>query len=147
MAALRLELRASRVLAGTLALVHGAGAACLAALVPGVPGLALAVLILALGAATARDRALLRAQGSVRALGLGAGGAVTLELADGRRLAVRVGERRHVGPWWVVLPLKGESRRTLVVARDMLSPEEFRSLKLFALWGRVPVAAPPPHAA
>lgn len=141
MAALRLELRASRALAGALALVHGAGAACLAAIVPGYAGAILALLFLALGAATARDRALLRARGSVRALELGEGGAATLELADGRRLAVRVGERRHVGPWWVALPLEGESRRSIVVARDMLPPAAFRSLRLWALWGRVPVAA------
>jgi hypothetical protein len=147
MAALRLELHASRVLAGTLALVHGAGAACLAFFVPGVPGTALAVLVLALGVATARDRALLRAHGSVRALELGMDGAATLELVDGRRLASRVCARRHVGPWWVALPLESESRRTLVVARDMLTPGEFRTLRLWALWGRVPFSAPPPHAA
>ena len=147
MSALRLELRASRAFAGALALVHGAGAACLAILMPGVPGAALAVLILALGLATARDRALLRARGSVRVLELGAGGAAMLELADGRRLAARVGERRHVGPWWVALPLEGQSRRNLVVARDMLAPQEFRSLRLWALWGRVPHAAPPPRTA
>ena len=141
MAALRLELRASRGLAGALALVHGAGAACLAAIVPGYAGAVLALLFLALGAVSARDRALLRARGSVRALELGESGAATLELADGRRLAVRVGQRRHVGPWWVALPLEGGARRNLVVARDMLPPAAFRSLRLWALWGRVPVAA------
>lgn len=141
MAALRLELRASRVLAGALALVHGAGAACLAAIVPGHAGAILALFLLALGAVTARDRALLRARGSVRALELGESGAATLELADGRRLTARVGRRRHVGPWWVALPLEGGSRRSIVVARDMLPPAAFRSLRLWALWGRVPVAA------
>ncbi len=145
MAALRLELRASRALAGALALVHGVGAACLAALVPGYPGVALALLILALGIAAARDRALLRASGSVRVLELGADGAATLELADGRRLAARVGARRPVGPWWVALALEGEARRNLVVVRDMLPSSAFRSLRLWTLWGRVPVA--PQHAA
>jgi len=146
MAALRLELRASRALAGVLALVHGAGAACVAFFVPGYPGGVLALLVLALGAASARERALLRASGSVRALELGAGGAAILERVDGRRLAARVGERRHVGPWWVVLPVEGESRCNLVVVRDMLPPPAFRSLRLWALWGRVPLA-PPQHAA
>jgi hypothetical protein len=147
MASLRLELRASRALAGALALVHGAGAACLVAVWPGYAGSAVALLLLALGAAAAWDRALLRARGSVRALELADDGAATLELADGRRLAARVGRRRHIGPWWVALPLAGVSRRSLVVVRDMLPIAEFRCLRLWALWGRVPDAARPPRAA
>ena len=147
MAALRLELRASRALAGALVLVHGAGATCLVAVWPGYAGAALAFLLLALGAAAAWDRALLRARGSVRALELADDGAATLELADGRRLAARVGRRRHIGRWWVALPLAGVSRRSLIVVRDMLPSAEFRSLRLWALWGRVPDAARPPRAA
>jgi hypothetical protein len=147
MAALRLELRASPALAGVLALVHGAGAACLVAVVPGHAGTALAFLLLALGGVAARDRALLRAHGSVRALELEGDGVATLELADGRRLPARVGRRRHIGPWWVALPLAGVSRRNLIVMRDMLPPAEFRCLRLWALWGRVPAVAPPPRAA
>jgi hypothetical protein len=147
MAALRLELRASRALAGALALVYGAGAVCLVAVLPGYAGALLALLLLALGGAAARDRALLRARGSVRALELAEDGAATLELADGRRLAARVGRRRHVGPWWVALPLAGVSRRSLVVVRDMLPPAEFRCLRLWALWGRVPDAARPSQTA
>lgn len=141
MAVLRLELRASRALAGVLALVHVSGAACVLVVAPGVAGAALALLLLTLGGASAWDRALLRAHASVRALELAGDGAATLELADGRRLAARVGGRRHVGPWWVALPLTGAPRRSLVVARDMLAPAEFRALRLWALWGRVPQAA------
>lgn len=147
MATLRLQLCASRALAGALVLVHAAGAAFLVALVPGMPGIALALLLLALGGVVARDRALLRAPGSVRALELGDGGAATLELADGRRFPGRVGARRHVSSCWVALPLAGASRRSLVVVRDMLPPAEFRSLRLWALWGRVPAAAAPQRAA
>jgi hypothetical protein len=147
MVALRLELRASRALAGALALVHGAGAACLVAVWPGYAGTALALLLLALGAAATWDQALLRARGSVRALELADDGAATLELADGRRLTALVGRRRHIGPWWVALPLAGVSRRSLVVVRDMLPSAEFRSLRLWALWGRVPDATRPPQAA
>lgn len=147
MAVLRLELRASRALAGALALVHATGAVCLLVVAPGYAGAALAFLVLALGGAVARDRALLRARSSVRALELADDGAATLELADGRRLAARVGQRRHVGPGWVALPLSGVSRRSLVVVRDMLPPAEFRYLRLWALWGRVPEAARLRHAA
>ena len=140
MAQVRLVLRASSALAVVLALVHATAAICLVLLAPGFAGIALALLVLALGAATAWDRALLRARGSVRAVQLGGEGAATLELGDGRCVPVRVGPRRHVGPWWVSLPLGGVSRRTLLVVRGMLSPAEFRALKLWALWGRVPAA-------
>jgi len=147
MSVLRLELRASRALAGVLALVHVAAAACLVVVAPGYAGAALALLLLALGGTAARDKALLRARRSVRALELADDGAATLELADGRRLAVRVAQRRHVGPWWVALPLQGVSRRSLLVVRDMLPPAEFRVLRLWALWGRVPSSAQLRHAA
>ncbi|MDH3321176.1 MAG: hypothetical protein OEO84_16015 [Betaproteobacteria bacterium] len=147
MVVLRLELRASRTLAGALALLHAAAAVCLLIVVPGYAGIALALLVLALGGAAAWDRALLRARGSVCALELAADGAATLELADGRRLPERVSRLRHVGPWWVVLPLSGGTRRSLLVLRDMLPPAEFRTLRLWALWGRVPASARLRHAA
>lgn len=146
MAALRLELRASHALAGALALVHGAAAAALAGVWPGYVGSTLALLVLALGAATTWDRALLRASGAVRALELGDDGAAVLELADGRRVAVRIGARRHIGPWWVALPLSGTARGSLLVTSDMLPPARYRFLKLWALWGRVPAMAQQPHA-
>jgi hypothetical protein len=139
-AVLRLNLRASRALAVVLALVHGTGSICLLIVAPGVAGATLALLILALGAAAARDRALLRARGSVRALELAGDAVATLELADGRRVTAHVGRRRHVGPWWVSLPVEGTARRNLVVVRDMLPAEQFRALRLWALWGRVPDA-------
>jgi hypothetical protein len=147
MALLRLELRASRALAGALALVHGAAAAGLVAALPGPAGAALALLVLALGGLTAWDRALLRSRGAVRALELADDGIATLELADGRRVAACIGPRRHIGPWWVALPVSGAPRRSLLVVRDMLAPAEYRYLRLWALWGRVPAAARLPQAA
>jgi hypothetical protein len=135
---LRLELRPSRALAAALGLVHAAGAACVLAVAgAGAAGTALAVLLLALGWATIRDRALLRGPGAVRALELDADAAAALDLADGRRLAGRAGERRHVSRLWVTLPLRGAPQRTLLVAADMLAPAAFRQLRLWALWGRV----------
>lgn len=144
---LRLELRASRALAVALALVHGGGAACVIAVAPGIPALALSVLLLALGAAAAWDRALLRRRSSVRALELAAEGAATLELADGRRLSVRVAGRRQVTLFWVTLPLSGAWSRTLLIAADMLAPADFRRLRLWALWGRVAGTAWTPNEA
>lgn len=133
---LRLELHASRALALALALVHGAGAACVLAVFPGIPGLAVAALLLALGVVAGRNLALLRGRGAVRALELAGEGRATIELADGQRLPGRVAGRRHVSALWVMLPLQGAARRNLLVAADMLAPAAFRQLRLWALWGR-----------
>lgn len=147
MAVLRLELRASRALAVVLMLLHAAAAICLLMVLPRYAGIGLALLVLALGVAVARNRALLRAPGSVCALELAGDDAATLELADGRRLAGRVSRRRHVGAWWVVLPVSGSTRHSVLVLRNMLPAADFRLLRLWALWGRVPEAVGRPHAA
>lgn len=141
--ALRLELRASRLMAATLLLAHLAAGACLAAVLPGAAAVGAGVLLVLLGAAVTWDRALLRGRGSVRGLELRTDGAAAFTLADGQRLEGTVAPRRNVNPWWVTLPLRGASRRVLVVARDMLPPEEFRRLRMWALWGRVAKAADP----
>jgi hypothetical protein len=38
----------------------------------------------------------------------------------------------------VVLPLLTPFRRTLLVTADMLDPAEFRRLRIWALWNRLP---------
>jgi hypothetical protein len=144
---LRLELRASRALAGALLLSHAFAAGCIVAVLPGVWGGALATLVVALGAATAWDRALLRSARSVRHIDLYAEGQAVLGLADGSRLQETVATRRNISPWWVTLPLEGRVGRTLLVARDMLSEGDFRRLRIWALWGRVPGVAAPQLAA
>ena len=138
---LRLQLRGSPALAAALVLAHAAAAACIAAVLAEPWDWALAILVLALGAAAAWDRALLRAGRSVRVLELAAGGQAALGLADGRRLEGSVAARRNVCPWWVTLPVRGPAGRTLLIARGMLSEDDFRRLRLWALWGRVPGAA------
>ena len=140
---LRLELGASNALAAVLIVIHGAGAACLAGWLPGYAGPAMALLVLGLGAVSIFDRALLRNRASPSALELSADGAVTLESKDSRRQVCRAGARRYVGNRWVILDLSSSPRRLLLVASDMLSPADFRRLKLWALWGRVPGAARP----
>ena len=137
MAVVRLELRESRALAATLVALHGAAAACMAIAWPGLTGMLLAGALVAGGAWSAWERALLRRAGSVRAIELGLEGAAVLELADGRRLEAQVAQRRNVNRWWVTLPIAG-TRRALLVARGMLAPEQFRQLRLWALWGRIP---------
>jgi len=140
MPVLRLELRPSRALAAAVVLIHAAGAAAALLVVRGVAGVALALLLLALGAVAVRHRALLRAPGSIRHLELGSDRQVGVVLASRERLQARAGARCHVGPWWVILRLP-VPRRSLLVVRDMLPPEEFRRLRLWALWGRLPVSA------
>lgn len=145
MTLLRLELRASRALAGAVVLVHGGAAGAAMLTVPGPFGLGLAALLLTMGAVALWRGALLRAPGSIRVVELAADGAVCLELASGARTAGRIAQRRHVSPWWVVLPIQA-SRRAVLVTRDMLAPGDFRRLRLWALWGRVPASARPARA-
>jgi hypothetical protein len=76
----------------------------------------------------------------VRALEL-SGSEILVELKDGRRVQAELGSARHVSRIMVTLPLRRPMRRTILVARDMLGAEEFRRLRLWALWGKLPVAA------
>jgi hypothetical protein len=142
--ALQLELRASRVMAAFILSAHLAGAACLAAVLPGAAGAGAGLLVFVLGAVVAWDRALLRGRSSVRGIELGEGAAAVFALADGRRLAGTVAARRNVNRWWVTLPLQGESRRSVVVTRDMLPAGDFRRLRIWALWGRTASMATSP---
>ncbi len=141
MSALRLQLAPSRLLAALIVLAHAAAAAAVYALIEGPLGAAAAIGFVALGAAAAWSRALLAAGSSVRAIELGAPDPV-FELANGARLAAPVAARRYVTRYLVALPLGGELRRTLLVTGDMLGGEEFRRLRLWALWNRVPGVAP-----
>jgi hypothetical protein len=56
-------------------------------------------------------------------------------------MPVELAERRHVSRFLVTLSLRRPARRTILVTRDMLEAEEFRRLRLFALWGRLPKVA------
>jgi hypothetical protein len=127
-------------MAAAILSAHLAAAACLAAVLPGAVGAGTGALVVLLGAAAAWDRALLRGRGSVRGLELRADNAAAFTLADGRRLEGTVAARRNVNRWWVTLPLRGAARRSVLVARDMLPADEFRRLRMWALWGRVPRA-------
>ena len=61
---------------------------------------------------------------------------------DGTELAAPVAARRYVTRYVVALPLGSPLRRTLLVSADMLGVEEFRRLRLWALWNRLPGVAP-----
>jgi hypothetical protein len=84
---------------------------------------------------------LLRAARSVRFLDLAADGRVVLGLRDGQCLEVAAGARRNVHAWWVTLPLGAPAKRTLLVVRDMLAEDQFRRVRIWALWGRLPGVA------
>jgi hypothetical protein len=133
----RLELCPSWVLAIAIVGVHAAAAICIFIVIPTLGGTALAAALLALGLAAAWSRALLRSKASVRALEL-SGPQITLELRSGERLAAELAATRHVSRVMVTLPVRRPVRRTILVSRDMLGAEEFRRLRLWALWGRLP---------
>ena len=141
---LRVELAPSACLAIALIASHAVAAFCVVAVMPGMAGLLIGGLLLALGIATAWSRALLRAASSVRALELG-GPKLTVELANGAILAADVAERRYVGRFMVMLPVRLDAgrplRRTILVTRDMAGADSFRRLRIWTLWGKLPMAA------
>jgi len=144
--ATRFRLAPSRALALVILVAHGAAAAALLSVArETLAGWAIAGLLVALGVASAWDRALLRAAGSVRAFALEGPDSITLELAGRRRLQARVGAQRWVGARLVILALSAPRRRTLLITGDMLDAEAFRRLRLWALWGALPGVASMPR--
>ena len=135
----RLELARSWTFASLILALHCTAAASILIVMPSLSGAGLAAGFVALGAAAAWARALHASRGSVRALELA--NPLVVELRDGRRFETEVGSNRRVSRFIVTLPLRRPLRRTILVTRDMLAPEEFRRLRLWALWEKLPVAA------
>ena len=141
----RLPLVPSPLLALFIVTLHVIAAGCVLAVLPGTMGVLLSLAFLALGLAAAWSRALLRSAASVRAIEI-SGEALALELADGRKLVAEAAARRYVSRLAVTLPLR-RPRRTILVTAGMMSADDFRRLRIWALWGRVPgVAAAQPAA-
>jgi hypothetical protein len=136
----RLALSPSWTFAAVILVLHGAAAGSVLAVLGGVAGAALATGFVLLGLAAAWARALHGSASSVRALEL-SGNEMLVELKDGRRLSAELGVSRHVSRFVVTLPLRRPTRRTILITADMLPAEEFRRLRLWALWGKLPVAA------
>jgi hypothetical protein len=130
----RLELSPSWAVAATIVALHCAAAASVVAVQRSPAGYALAVGLLGLGLAAAWGRALLRSSASVTALELSKG-EIVVELRDGRRIPAELRAGRHVSRFMVTLPVRRPMRRTILISRDMLDPEGFRRLRLWALWG------------
>ncbi len=140
MSAARLELSPSWSLFAAILGLLALAAASVLTVMQGLSAVALAAALLVLGAAAAWARALHRSGASVRAIEL-SGNDMLLELRDGRRAAAELGGARHVSRFMVTLPVRRPVRRTILVTRDMLPPEEFRRLRLWALWGKAPGVA------
>jgi hypothetical protein len=131
-----LQLSPSATLAILIVAAHLAAAGAAAAALPGGPGALLAAALAALGLAAAWSRALLRSRRSMRRIRIEAGQA-SVELADGESFPVE--PAGHVSRFMVTLASPRRPRRLLVTA-DMLGGEAFRALRVWALWGKVPVA-------
>jgi len=139
-ASVRFQLRSSPALAATLVGGHVAAGCAAFIVVPGPTGVAIALAFAALGSVASWSRALLGARASVRAIEI-EGAQATFELASGARLVAPVGARRYVTRHLIALPLGAPLRRTLLVTRDMLGAAEFRRLRIWALWSRLPARA------
>jgi len=135
---LRISLGPSRLLAELIVALHAAAALSVMLVFEFAYAMPLALLLVALGIASARRRALLKSKHSVRAIEIWDGGQAVLECVDGTRLPVQIAARRHVTRIWVAIRARGAGRISLVIAHDMLSRSAFRALRLWALWGRSP---------
>jgi len=124
--------------AGVILSVHATAAACVTAGVDGPAGVALAVLIFALGAAAAWNRALLRGNGAPLSLEFGPETTAVVHLAGGKRLAVRPLRGIGVTRFWVALAPVSLAGRGLLVTSAMAGKAGARLLRLWALWGRLP---------
>ncbi|HEX5611245.1 MAG TPA: protein YgfX [Burkholderiales bacterium] len=135
-----LHLRPSWRLAVLIVAAHLLAAFCILAVSTSGAALALAVLVLALGFASAWDRALLRAGQSPRSLEISTQGRLDVRLADGSRVPSEAA--RVVNRLLVALILRNRKRNSVLIVAGMLAPEEFRRLRVWALWGRLPGVAP-----
>ena len=120
-------------------MLHSVAAGCVLAVLPGAAGAALGLALFLLGLAAAWSRALLRSRASVRALQI-SGESLVLELAGGERVAAEPAGRRYVSRYAVALPLR-RPRRTILVTSGMMQTDDFRRLRIWALWGRLPGVA------
>jgi hypothetical protein len=137
-AARRLLLSPSPVLAGLIVAAHLCAAAGAALALPGWPGGLLAMALVSLGLASAWSRALLRARRSMRCIMLEKEKA-TIELATGDSYPAEAGG--HVSRLMVTLVLRDPARRTLLISADMLDRDSFRTLRVWALWGKLAAVA------
>ena len=129
--------RASPGVALLLVGAHAAAGAAAWISLRGAAGLAIAVLAVAAGAVTTYGRALLLAADSPARIVFPAAGAPRIVDRIGRDWTPVAHTPRYVSRWLVIVAVTAPSRgvRRLLVTRDMLPPEPFRRLRIWALWG------------
>jgi hypothetical protein len=110
----RLSLRPSWFLAAAIFGLHAAAAVCVLLVFSGWTGLVLALALLALGVHAAWRRALAPR---------------SLDLDEKPRV------RGYVSRYLVIVP---QENGAVLVTRDRLPAQEFRLVRLWALWGRLP---------
>jgi len=137
----RLALSPSPALACLIVALHGIAAACFLTVLTGWLAIAAATLVLALGAAAAFDRALLAARRSPRTIEIDLAGEAYCTFANGESAPIATGRGAAVSRHWVSLGLRAPWRRSLLVVAGMLTDDNFRLLRLWALWGRLPAVA------
>ena len=137
----RLALSPSGSFAALIVIVHAVAGLCFLTLLTGWGGAAIAALFSALGGAAAWDRALLRAARSPRAIEIRPSGEALCLFANGQSAAIEAPGGNGISRSWVALRLRSPLRRSLLVAADMLQPESFRLLRLWARWGKLPGVA------
>jgi hypothetical protein len=137
----RFDVSPSPRFAAAIVGAHLAAAIAVYSVLQGWAAATLAIALFLLGCAAAWSRALLRSPASVRAIQVG-GDQPIFELANGESLSAAVGERRYVTRFVVALPLGRPLSRTLLLTADMLGPREFRRLRLWSLWNRLPSRTP-----
>jgi len=133
---LRLQLGSSRRLAAGIVGAHAAAGLC--AGVPWAPrslAAAIFLLFLLLGTLLAWRIALLGANRSPAQVELGPDGGCELTLRNGTQVRIAPGAR-HVTRYWVALPCDMLPGGALLVVGGMLAPDDFRRLRLWALWIR-----------
>jgi hypothetical protein len=124
-----------------IVLVHALAAGAFLTVLTAWAGAVLAVLILALGLAAARDRALLRGTKSPAAIEILPTGEARCLFANGETAALAPAAGHGVTRYWVALRLQAPLRGALLATGGMLEAESFRRLRLWALWGRLPGVA------
>lgn len=137
---LRIRLRASPVLTLLILAAHAAAAGVFVTVLPFPHASACVVLLAILAFVSARERSLLLAASAPSTLEFGGDASLRVGLRGGVEVAGQALPRRYVSRWLVVLQLSPPraGRRTILVAKDMLPPGEFRHIRLWALWGAVP---------
>ena len=136
----RFDLKPSIWYAALLVGLHGFAAACFLTVLTGWPAFSLAAASVALGLAVARDRALLRGAHAPRSIDILPNGEAQCRFADGRSAGLEASG--GVTRFWVPLRVRSPARRSLLVTANMLPPDAFRRLRLWALWRATPGVAP-----